>query len=146
MKQALLLRQAESDEGTFGTLSVYEDGALLYQCFTGELPDRNNQVQMSCIPTGKYMCQPWHTKKFPNHYNVMRVPGRTAILIHEGNFCGDKTKGYLRNVAGCILVGRALGTLRGQRAVLSSKLAMKDLRKAIGEEKFFLEVKKGYDS
>lgn len=141
MKQAILLRQAESDEGTFGTLKVYEGGALLYSCFTGELPDRDNQQNMSCIPLGRYTCQPWHSKKFPNHYNVMRVPGREAILIHEGNFCGDKTKGYKRNVAGCILVGRALGTIQGQKAVLSSRLAMNDLRDVLGENLFSLEIK-----
>ena len=141
MKQAILLRQAESDEGTFGTLKVYEGVALLYSCFTGELPDRDTQQSMSCIPLGRYTCQPWHSKKFPNHYNVMRVPGREAILIHEGNFCGDKTKGYKRNVAGCILVGRALGTIQGQKAVLSSRLAMNDLRDVLGENLFSLEIK-----
>lgn len=141
MKQAILLRQAESDEGTFGTLKVYEGGALLYSCFTGELPDRDNQQSISCIPSGRYSCQPWHSKKFPDHYNVMRVPGREAILIHEGNFCGDKRKGYKSNVAGCILVGRALGTIQGQKAVLSSRLAMNDLRDVLGENLFSLEIK-----
>lgn len=141
MKQAILLRQAESDEGTFGTLRVYEGGALLYSCFTGELPNRDNQQNISCIPFGRYSCQPWHSKKFPDHYNVIRVPGREAILIHEGNFCGDKTKGYKSNVAGCILVGRALGTIQGQKAVLSSRLAMNDLRDVLGENLFSLEIK-----
>lgn len=141
MKQAILLRQAESDEGTFGTIKVYEGGALLYSCFTGELPDRDNQQSISCIPSGQYSCQPWHSKKFPDHYNVMRVPGREAILIHEGNFCGDKRKGYKSNVAGCILVGRALGTIQGQKAVLSSRLAMNDLRDVLGENLFSLEIK-----
>lgn len=143
MKQAILLRQAESDEGTFGTLRVYEGGALLYSCFTGELPNRDNQQSMSCIPIGRYTCQPWHSKKYPNHYNVMRVPGREAILIHEGNFCGDRAKGYKRNVAGCILVGRALGTIQSQKAVLSSRLAMNDLRDVLGENLFSLEIKEG---
>ena len=141
MKQAILLRQAESDEGTFGVLRVYERGALLYSCFTGELPDRDNRQGVSCIPTGRYTCQPWHSNKFPNHYNVMRVPNREAILIHEGNFCGDRSKNYKSNVSGCILVGRAMGAIQGQKAVLSSKLAMNDLRDILGEDIFSLEIK-----
>lgn len=141
MKQAFLLRQAESDEGTFGTLRVYESGALLFSCFTGELPNRDNRQGLSRIPMGSYKCQPWHSKKYPNHYNVMDVPGREAILIHTGNFCGDRTLGYKTNVLGCILVGRALGTIQGQKAVLGSKLAMNDLRGVLGGNLFSLDIK-----
>lgn len=141
MKQAFLLRQAESDEGTFGTLLVYDGGALLYSCFTGELPNRGNRQCVSCIPLGHYTCQPWHSRRYPNHYNVMRVPGREAILIHEGNFCGDTSLGYKSNVAGCILVGKSLGTIHGQKAVISSKVAMNSLREVLGAENFLLDIK-----
>lgn len=141
MKEAVLVRQDESDEGTFGTLKVYEGGALLYTCFTGELPNRDNQPRMSCIPKGWYGCQPWHSRKYPRNYNVMEVPGRSAILIHAGNFCGDRSKGYRTNVEGCILVGRSLGTIQGQKAVLSSELAMNDLWELIGENRFSLRIK-----
>ena len=141
MKHALLLRQAESNEGTFGTLRVYEDGALLYTCFTGELPNRDNQPRISCIPLGIYSCRHWCSQKFPNHFEVMNVPERTAIIIHEGNFCGDQSLGYKSNAAGCILVGRALGTIQGQQAVLNSKLALNDLRNILGEASFSLEIK-----
>lgn len=144
MKKALLIRKSESSQGTFGTLQVSEDGALLYTCFTGELPNRGNAPQVSCIPVGTYTCAPWHSKKYPNHYTVTKVPGRSAILIHHGNFCGDTREGYLSNVQGCILVGRALGSISGQKAVLSSKLAMSDLRNAIGEESFSLEIRCDY--
>ena len=141
MHKALLLRQRTSDEGTFGTLRVYNGGALLYTCFTGELPDRDNLPNRSCIPAGVYTCQPWSSKKYPDHYNVMRVPGRSGILIHQGNFCGDIEKGLLSNVQGCILVGRQFGTIKGQQAVLSSRLAMNDLRAILGSAHFTLEIK-----
>ena len=141
MKEAVLVRQDESDEGTFGALKVYEGGALLYTCFTGELPNRGNRPNVSCIPTGRYGCQPWHSRKYPRNYNVMSVPDRSAILIHAGNFCGDRSLGYKTNVEGCILVGRALGTIQGQKAVLSSKLAMNDLWNLIGEATFLLQIK-----
>lgn len=140
MLWAVLTRQATSDEGTFGALRVYDGGALLYSCFTGELPWRDNRVQMSCIPAGGYTCQPWHSRKYPNNYNVMDVPGRSAILFHSGNFSGARDKGFLTNVEGCILVGKARGTINGQQAVLSSKLAMDALRRCIGENRFYLEI------
>lgn len=140
MLHAILTRQTTSDEGTFGQLRVYDGGALLYSCFTGELPWRDNRVQMSCIPAGSYTCQPWHSRKYPNHYNVMDVPGRSAILFHSGNFSGARDKGFLTNVEGCILVGKARGTINGQQAVLSSRLAMDALRKCIGENKFSLKI------
>lgn len=142
MKRAVIIRKDSSDEGTFGILTVYaEDNTPLFTCFTGELPYRGNKTGISCIPLGSYTCQPWHSRRFPNHYNVMRVPNRVAILIHTGNFCGDRSLGYLSNVEGCILVGRSFGSIKGQKAVLSSQLAMNDLRKVIGEANFTLTIK-----
>lgn len=141
MHKALLLRQSTSDEGTFGTLRVYQGGALLFSCFTGELPDRDNRPCRSCIPVGTYQVVPYSSRKYPNHFHVLGVPGRSAILIHQGNFCGDVEKGLLTNVQGCILVGRQLGSIQGQQAVLSSRLAMNDLRDILGKSPFTLEIR-----
>lgn len=141
MCKVLLLRRSTSDQGTFGTLVATRDGAAPLQLFTGELPWRDNHARVSCIPEGNYKCQPWHSRKYPNHYNVMDVPERSAILFHSGNFSGARDKGFLTNVEGCILVGKARGTIKGQKAVLSSKVAMDALRKYIGENFFGLEVR-----
>lgn len=146
MHKALLLRQRTSDEGTFGTLRVYNGRALLFTCFTGELPERENLPNRSHIPDGIYTCQPWRSPKYPNHYHVVGVEGREGILIHQGNFCGDVERGLLSNVQGCILVGRQLGTIQGQQAVLSSRMAMSDLRAVIGSNCFTLEIRRAYDS
>ena len=146
MHKALLLRQRTSDEGTFGTLRVYKGGALLYSCFTGELPERENRQCKSCIPEGLYKVVPYSSKKYPEHYHVLQVKGRSGILIHQGNFCGDIEKGYLTNVQGCILVGRQIGSIQGQKAVLSSRLAMNDLRDILGKSPFTLEIRRAYDS
>lgn len=140
MCRVLLLRQSTSDQGTFGYLVAQKDGAAPLQLFTGELPWRDNYTRISCIPSGSYKCQPWHSVKYPNNYNVMNVPGRSAILFHSGNFSGARDKGYLTNVEGCILVGRCLGTIKGQKAVLSSRPAMDALRDYIGENFFDLEI------
>lgn len=141
MCKVLLLRQQTSDEGTFGLLTATKDGASPLTLFTGELPWRDNTPTISCIPQGVYKCIPWHSRKYPNHYNVTKVVNRSAILIHSGNFSGDASKGFLTNVQGCILVGKAFGSISGQKAVLSSKPALNALRSFIGENEFTLEIK-----
>lgn len=140
MRSVKILRQRTSSEGTFGILTVFEDSSPLLSLFTGELPWRDNLPKKSCIPKGKYECQPWNSKKYPNTYNVMDVPGRTAILIHAGNFCGNRDEGFLSNVEGCILVGTKFGSISGQQAVLSSKIAMSRLRNVLGSNFFELSV------
>lgn len=131
-----LTRTEMSDEGTFGVLEA--DG---FCCFTGELPWRNNEVQKSCIPVGEYECYPYSSAKYPNAYEVSKVPGRSAILIHQGNTCGDTCKGYKSDVLGCILLGRSIGTLYGQKAVLSSKLALTDFINHMANKPFKLVIK-----
>lgn len=73
-----------------------------FQCYTLELPYRNNEPEISAIPEGVYQCGLRPSAKFGNWtngmiYHVQPAQGRTNILIHAGNTPAD-TKG-------CILVG-----------------------------------------
>ena len=105
-----LKRLETSDEGTFGKLTT--EG---FECYTAELPSRGNIDNLSRIPAGKYEVR-WSqspSRKNPDGspewtFRLQEVPGREGILIHSGNFCGDKTKGYAADVEGCILLGRAI--------------------------------------
>lgn len=144
MLQATLTRRETSSHGTFGVLRIFsEQGALLFECFTGELPWKDNQTKMSCIPTGTYKCYRYRSRRYSKAYSVTKVPGRSAILIHIGNFCGDATKGFKTNSEGCILVGMSLGTLRGQRSVLNSTLALTKMIEVVGEAGFTMKVEWG---
>lgn len=136
MVQLKLKRGPSTDQGTFGTLTY--EGEFI--CYTGELPWRDNKPQVSCIPPGTYVVEPWNSKRFPDTYHLKDVEGRSAILTHQGNLCGDKSKGYLSHVLGCIIVGEKRGTIRGQQAVLLSVVAMRKLRSLIGKRRFDLEV------
>lgn len=140
MIHVVLKRSIFSDQGTFGHLTVYVYDQPVLNLFTGELPWRDNKTGISCIPEATYECAPYSSRKYPNHYQVKNVPNRVAILIHEGNFCGDRSKNYLTNVQGCILLGTALGTIKGQKAVLSSKIALDKFRKVVGKNSFSLEI------
>lgn len=133
--KARLLRTETSDHGTFGVLSIDD-----WWCYTLEPPWRDNKPQISCIPKGEYQVQPWNSPRFPQTYNVMRVPDRTAILTHQGNLAGDKDKGFLRHSLGCILVGKKQGWLGKQKAVLLSAVAMRELREMVGRSKFYLDI------
>jgi hypothetical protein len=131
----LLTRGKSTDQGTPGILT----GDRLSLC-TLELPWRNNAPGISCIPAGRYVCRPYSSGKFPDAWEVADVPGRSAILIHIGNYAGDTAKGYRSDVQGCILVGLTLGEINGQQALLSSRLAMDALQAAVGRKPFTLVI------
>ncbi len=70
---------------------------LDFHFFTLELPNRDNQRNVSCIPPGEY----WVFKrKDKNVFQLEGVPNRTYIQIHEGN--------YTCQILGCILPGDSL--------------------------------------
>ncbi|MBN1664842.1 MAG: hypothetical protein JW943_14675 [Deltaproteobacteria bacterium] len=135
MKTVTINRIETSAHGTFGVL--HAEGLT---CFTCEPPWKGNQPALSCIPEGGYLCVPWHSQRFPNHYCVTNVPDRTAILIHTGNLAGDKSKGFRRHSLGCILPGIYRGFLGHQKAVFSSWAAFNKIREIIGENSFRLDI------
>lgn len=105
------------------TLGELVDDAGEHICYTLELAWNNNDPETSCIPTGIYTCIPHDSPKFPDTWEVSEVPGRSAILIHNGNTQG--------NTHGCILVGTAEGTLGGKPAVLHSVEALRLLQEEL---------------
>ena len=68
------------------------------------------------------------------------VPDRSAILIHGANWGGNKDKGFRTHLNGCIAPGRRVGRLEGQRAVLASQPALRNL---IELEPEILEIQDG---
>jgi len=116
--KVFLDRKWRSDEGTFGLLTCPPVGFAAFVC---ELPWRNNQTSISCIPPGEYVALPHLSHTFGRVYWLQDVPGRSFIYIHPGNVGGDEAKGYRSHTEGCILPGRRRGALWGQEAVLMSR-------------------------
>ena len=141
MKRAILIRVSTNDVGTFGHL-ICED----FHCRTGELPWRNNEPFFSCIPVGVYVCHFGPSNQFGEAYEAKDVPYRTKILIHLGNWCGDKKKGYKRDAKGCILLGRLVGRLEGQKAVVTSKKTMARFHAYMENEDFELTLLEHYQT
>ena len=137
MLHAKITRFSSSDSGTKGVLTFDEGG---FTCKTLELPWKNNQKNVSCIPTGTYKCVLYPSSKFGLVSNLENVPSRSAILIHTGNFAGDVTKGLKSDVEGCILVGMKFGVLEDQNAILDSRKAKLALMDFTDNEEFMLTI------
>lgn len=131
-----LWRIRTSDQGTLGLLSTGQK--------TLELPWRNNKRSISCIPEGEYQCTIYHSRKYKTVYHIQDVPGRTAILMHSGNYAGSSAAGLKTHSRGCILIGKRFGTLDGQRAILSSRIGLREFMEMMDNRPFTLRIENVY--
>ncbi|MFD1316185.1 DUF5675 family protein [Namhaeicola litoreus] len=91
----LELFRVYDEKGVNGTLFL--NGKML--CHTIELPWKQNQVGISCIPEGTYDLSIRYTKKFGFHLRILNVFGRTNILIHPANNALKELKGCIAPVS-----------------------------------------------
>jgi hypothetical protein len=98
MRNLLLIRDTYNKNSTLGKL--YLNGEFVGH--TAELPFKDNQRSISCIPQGVYTCnirQGEQSKSYNyEHLIVNKVPDRDFILFHVGNNPQKDSKG-------CILLG-----------------------------------------
>jgi hypothetical protein len=126
MEQLTLIRGETSDNGTFGILYRIIDDKLTRIAVTCELPWKDNQPMKSCIPQSSYVCTPHDGTKFHNVWELVGVPNRQAILIHNGN--------TIKDTDGCILVGSDFGVVGGKPAVINSVQTLQMLRENLPDE------------
>ena len=111
-----------------------------FACYTLELPWKNNEEDVSCIPAGMYFAY-IDKNTIKGKLPVIRfksVKGRSGILIHVGNTAGTVSDGFKSDVGGCILVGQRNGVIGEQKAVLESKGAMEELLQIVKDEGSFV--------
>ena len=130
MKQATISRIYQHD----CTIGIINYGLSARAC-TLELPNINNQQNVSCIPAGYYIAQ---YRKSPSNGDVIElknVPQRSYIQIHSGN--------YTSQIEGCILVGDSLVDINkdGVLDVANSKGTLKKLLEWAGDDEFILVIK-----
>ncbi len=116
MQKLILKRVADTEHGCFGVL--LHQGAPF--AVTLEPPWRDNQPNVSCIPSGVYQCRrvdysgsKYQTKKWGRPFEITGVQGRSRVLLHWGN--------KREHTEGCVLVAESYGYLAGVPAVLTSK-------------------------
>jgi hypothetical protein len=99
-KQITIKRIASNDAGTFG---VVLDGDTPF-CVSCELPWKDNQKNISCIPNGYFEAMRVQSPRFGNTFEVKggSLGDRTHVLFHTGNFA-------LKDSKGCILLAEGFG-------------------------------------
>ena len=116
-----LLRLKKEPTQTVGILHLYDGVSEICSCYTMELAWKNNEKNISCIPTGEYDVEKFVSTKHGECFLVKDVPERSAIEIHKGNFNF--------NTKGCILPGTSLYDINhdGLIDVVNSDDALRDL-------------------
>ena len=101
----LFLTRTYFPDGTNGKLEY--EGKFI--CNTIELPWKQNETKVSCIPEGKYFISKRYSKKFQWHLEVLDVKNRSLILFHPANNAQHELKGCIAPVTK--LCGPGLGLL-----------------------------------
>lgn len=130
-----LVRTRYTSQAVLGRLIIGDE-----ELATLEPPWRNNERNVSCIPTGEYKMNylPRSASgKYRKVYHITEVEGRGGILIHNGNIPG--------HTKGCVLVGLRHGYMAGGPAVLNSRTALSQLRDMIGEGPSIIRVVGGWE-
>jgi hypothetical protein len=101
----LFLTRTYFPDGTNGKLEY--EGKFI--CNTIELPWKQNETRVSCIPEGKYFIRKRYSAKFKWHMELVGIKNRSLILFHPAN-------NALRELNGCIapvtkLSGPGLGLM-----------------------------------
>lgn len=139
MTDVFLLRYDQSDQGTFGRIFA---GSL--SLYSGELPWRNNQPNVSCVPAGTYRVAWTFSPAFRRFmYLLLGTHPRAGIREHAANLMGDRLKGYRSQLYGCIALGERLGWLDGQKALLVSAPAVTKFENHMQRKDFTLEIRNG---
>jgi hypothetical protein len=124
----LSIDRTYEEKQTKGYAAVFDvEGTVIFTFDTLELPWKDNQKRISCIPKGVYDCRVRLAEQSASrdytHLIVDDVPNRSYILFHRGNSAKDSR--------GCILTGM----MRGDDVVYQSKSAHNLLMKTIIDNK-----------
>ena len=107
------------------------NGVLLIQGkrigYTIELPWKNNQRRVSCIPEGRYRIRKRYTTRFGWHCLIENVSYRDGILIHAFNDALAESKGCIAPVSLC--AGGGKGTFSRDTLKKLTDLVYPELKK-----------------
>jgi hypothetical protein len=121
-------------------LPLGTNGKILFQSrlmmYSIELPWKNNQTGVSCIPEGRYELIKRFNDHFNRHLQVLNVPQRDYILIHPANDA-------LKELKGCIA---PVWLITGAGKGLRSRMALEALTSLVygaldSTEKVFITIK-----
>lgn len=131
MKTIILARHTDDGVQTLGDLTI--ESFMVFK--TLERPWKNNAPNISCIPKGIYQCDwTFSPKLLRSTYQIMKVPGRSGIRFHPGN--------YFFDIEGCILLGTGYMDLNhdGKLDIINSKVSLKSFETFLNKESFLLKI------
>lgn len=107
-----------------------------FGCDSLERSWKNNQVNISAIPTGNYVCKwsfMWRQLRY--RYQLQNVKGRSGIFFHSGNYYFDS--------AGCIILGSMPQDINhdGQTDLVNSGLITTAFENYMKKLPFNLQIK-----
>lgn len=117
----LVLNRQYFPEGTNGQLKC--EGQFI--CHTIELPWKNNEKSVSCIPEGEYFISKRYSTKYQWHLEVMAVQNRSLILFHPANHALTELRGCIAPVTK--LSGSGQGLLSRRAFAKLKRLVFKAL-------------------
>lgn len=138
MKRHLeIIRLSDDGTQTLGVLYVIEGNKILFECKTLELPYKDNNNKVSCIPEGEYRVTKRRSKysfKY-EHLLINDVPNRDYILIHGAN--------YYTELLGCVAVGNKFKDINGDDLddVLNSLNTLETLLTYVPDEGIDLKIR-----
>lgn len=123
----ILIERADyGDKQTIGKLYLLNSlNEVIEEFWSLELPNKDNQRRISCIPEGVYKARKHKSPKHGLSLWLQDVPNRSEILIHKGNYHTD--------ILGCILIGSDLADINrdGYLDVTNSKNSINKLMSLI---------------
>jgi hypothetical protein len=123
-----IIRTLDDGRQTRGHLVVMTKGIAQFAAVTLELPWRDNQRRVSCIPPGTYKGVKHTSPKFGQCVHITGVPERSEILIHPAN--------RVDQLLGCIAPGMLSADLNGDglEDVTNSKFTCENLLRSLPNE------------
>lgn len=119
----ILIERADyGDKQTIGKLYLLNSlNEVIEEFWSLELPWKDNERMVSCIPEGVYKARKHNSPKHGLSLWLQDVPNRSEILIHKGN--------YYTDILGCILIGSSIMDINkdGLVDVINSKKSINRL-------------------
>lgn len=135
-KETYILRNPSDEKQTLGVF-IAPDGKELFVAKTLELPDKNNQSQISCIPYGRYpVKKTWSPRYNDLRYEICFVPGRSGVRFDVANFANQ--------LKGCVCMGAAHKDINadGNLDIIHSGTTIEKFNALMGGEEFWLNILK----
>jgi hypothetical protein len=124
-----LIRFETGAHGTLGKIIAPD-----IQCYSIELPWKNNEQNISCIIAGAYPYRKEIHPKFGRCLRLFAISEREGVLMHAGSFAGDVSLGWKSDSSGCVIIGSKIEKIKKQKAAINSRATLDTLILSLPEK------------